>query len=42
MAGEDALPWAIDTLAAGGEIRGNLIRLQDWVKAQLGETGKGH
>lgn len=37
LAGKDALPWALDTLDLGGDIRGKLIRLQDWVKALLGD-----
>ncbi|TKD50593.1 hypothetical protein [Sphingomonas baiyangensis] len=39
MSGADALPWAIDTLRLGGDIRARLIRLQDYVRtAVLGET----
>lgn len=37
LAGKDALPWALDTLDLGGDIRGKLIRLQDWVKTLLGD-----
>jgi hypothetical protein len=36
MAGRDALPWALDTLSVGGEIRAKLIRLQAWALALLG------
>lgn len=32
MTGANALPWAIDTLALGGDIRAQLIRLQDYVR----------
>ena len=36
--GRDALPWAIDTLDLGGEIRDKFIRLQNWVRTvYLGE-----
>lgn len=35
MTGADALRWAIDTLALGGDIRAKLIRLQDWVRAVI-------
>jgi len=37
MAGAEALPWAIETLDIGGEIRGRYIRLQAWVRKILGE-----
>jgi hypothetical protein len=32
LTGGDALPWAIDTLSLGGDIRDRLIRLQNWVR----------
>ncbi len=35
LTGKDALPWAIDTLDLGGEIRARFIRLQDWVRTAL-------
>lgn len=35
LSGAAALPWAIDTLAVGGEIRSRLIRLQNWVQTYL-------
>ncbi|HEX7873043.1 MAG TPA: hypothetical protein VF475_09040 [Sphingobium sp.] len=35
LVGRDALPWATDTLAIGGDIRAKLIRLQDWVATLL-------
>lgn len=38
LAARDNLPWALDTLSLGGDIRAKLIRLQDWVKALLGDT----
>ncbi len=31
LTGRDALPWALDALAIGGDIRARLIRLQQWV-----------
>lgn len=37
LAGRDALPWALDTLDLGGDIRSKFIRLQDWVKTLLGD-----
>ena len=37
LAGRDALPWALDTLDLGGDIRSKLIRLQDWVSTLLGD-----
>lgn len=40
MTGKDSLPWALDTLQLGGQIRDYFIRLQDWVKAQMGEKEK--
>lgn len=40
LSGRDALPWALDTLDLGGDIRAKFIRLQDWVKILLGEQGK--
>jgi hypothetical protein len=36
LTGRDGLPWALDTLATGGEIRAKLVRLQAWAKALLG------
>lgn len=35
LAGKDALPWALDTLDLGGDIRAKYIRLQDWVRTLL-------
>lgn len=36
--GRDLLPWAIDTLEVGGDIRARLIRLQTYVRdVVLGE-----
>lgn len=29
----DMLPWSLDTLQTGGEIRANYMRLQAWVAA---------
>lgn len=40
LKGSGALPWALDTLDLGGDIRAKLIRLQDWVKILLDEDGK--
>ena len=37
LAGKDALPWALDTLDIGGDIRSKFIRLQDWVRILLDE-----
>lgn len=36
LTGRDGLPWALETLDTGGTIRARLLRLQAWVKAQLG------
>lgn len=36
LTGRDSLPWALDTLATGGDIRARLVRLQAWTKALLG------
>ncbi|MEO8722014.1 MAG: hypothetical protein ABI395_00605 [Sphingobium sp.] len=36
LTGGDAMPWAIDTLTLGGDIRAKYIRLQDYVRALLG------
>jgi len=38
LAGRDALPWALDTLDLGGDIRAKFIRLQDWVTGLLGDA----
>lgn len=35
LAGKDALPWALDTLDLGGDIRGKLLRLQAWIATTL-------
>ncbi len=37
LTGRDAVPWALDTLDLGGDIRSKFIRLQDWVKTLLGD-----
>ena len=37
LQGRDALPWALDTLSVGGDIRAKYVRLQDWVKTLLGD-----
>lgn len=37
LVGKDALPWALDTLDLGGDIRGKLVRLQDWALTLLGD-----
>ncbi len=37
LAGRDALPWALDTLSVGGELRSNYVRLQAWVRALLAD-----
>lgn len=37
LTGRDSLPWALDTLSVGGDIRAKLVRLQDWVKTLLGD-----
>jgi hypothetical protein len=36
MRGSEALPWTLDTLDLGGDIRSRLIRLQDYVRTILG------
>lgn len=36
MRGSETLPWALDTLDLGGDIRSRLIRLQDYVRTILG------
>lgn len=36
MRGSEALPWALDTLDLGGDIRSRFIRLQDYVRTILG------
>lgn len=38
LQGRDALPWALDTLSVGGDIRAKFIRLQAWVKTLLGDA----
>jgi len=35
LAGKDVLPWALDTLDLGGDIRSKLLRLQAWVNTTL-------
>lgn len=32
LSGAGALPWAIDTLSLGGDIRALFLRLQDYVR----------
>jgi len=39
LTGRDGLPWALDTLATGGEIRAKLVRLQAWARALYGADG---
>lgn len=41
LTGRDALPWALDTLAVGGDIRARLVRLQAWTRALLGDAPEG-
>lgn len=41
LSGRDALPWALDTLTVGGDIRSTLVRLQAWTKALLGIEPEG-
>lgn len=33
LTGAEVLPWALDTLSVGGDIRAKFVRLQNWVKA---------
>lgn len=40
LEGRDALPWALDTLSVGGDIRARYVRLQEWAKTLLGEKPK--
>lgn len=42
LSGRDALPWALDTLRLGGDIRARYIRLQNWVRTVwLAEPARG-
>lgn len=38
MTGADGVPWSIDTLALGGDIRAKYIRLQNWVRGLFGDA----